>query len=62
VAESVKLRRLRELREKIARGALSSDEKKATMVNDTDGTSVRLTDPGILAALDRRIAAEEGRA
>jgi hypothetical protein len=32
------------------------------MVNDTDGTSVRLTDPGILAALDRRIAAEEGRA
>ncbi len=59
MTDSAKLRRLRDLRAKIAAGKVSEAERKTAVVTDTDGTAVRLSDPGILAVLDRRIAAEE---
>ena len=62
MADSPKLRRLRQLRELVAKGKLSDAEKKGSVVTDSDGiTQIRLSDPDILAVLDRRIAAEQGR-
>lgn len=58
-AESPKLRRLRELRQLLANGRMKPQDMKRTQIADTDGSMVRLDDPGAVAALDRRIAAEE---
>ena len=60
MAESEKLRSLRELRAAVEAGTLRQSEKAKNCIADTDGRHVRLGDPDILAVIDRRIAAEEG--
>lgn len=57
--ESPKLRRLRELRQLLVNGRITQQDMKRTQIADTDGSMVRLDDPGAVAVLDRCIAAEE---
>lgn len=59
--ESPKLKRLRELRELAASGRIDPKKAPGMQFADTDGTMVRLSDPGAAAALDRRIAEEEAK-
>lgn len=60
MAESGKLRRLREIRAAVAADKLTDTEKKSAVITDVDGRQVRLSDPDALEVIDRRIAAEEG--
>lgn len=60
MTESAKLRRLKTIREQLSTGKLSEVDQKTGVIFDTDGREVRLSEDGALAALDRRIAAEEG--
>lgn len=53
-----KLKRLEELRAKVAAGDVTIRENSKQMIEDTDGRMVALTDPDALAAIERRIAAE----
>lgn len=57
--EPAKLKRLREMRAKLSAGKFREDDLKKLHFADTDGRMVRLGDEDALAALDRRIAAEE---
>lgn len=57
---ATKLKTLQDLRFKLETGQISQQEKDGVHLQDTDGTKVPLNDPGALAVLDRRIAAEGG--
>lgn len=59
MAESPKLRRLRDIRQSLVDDKLTNIEKKRSLIADTDGRQVRLSDPDALEVIDRRIAAEE---
>lgn len=59
MTESAKLKRLKTIREQLVTGKLSEVDQKTGVIFDTDGREVRLSEDGALAALDRRIAAEE---
>lgn len=56
-SESPKLRRLRQLLRDVESGRLGEADRK-TVIADTDGTMVPLTDPRVADVLRRRIAAE----
>lgn len=61
MAESPKLKRLREVRQLLLNGRFKEKDRQAMTVADTDGRNVRLSDPDAIEVLDRRIAAEEGQ-
>ena len=61
MAETNKLKRLRELRHLLVNGKFRTKELKTMTVSDTDGRNVCLTESDAPDVLDRRIAAEEAQ-
>lgn len=59
MAESPKLKRLREVRQLLVNGKFKPKELKTMTVTDTDGRNVALSEPDAVEVLDRRIAAQE---
>lgn len=55
-----KIDRLKELLAKVKAGDVRRDRDKAAVIEDTNGERIALTDPRAQAALERRIALEEG--
>lgn len=62
MADSITLRRLKEIRLLIVRNKLTDDERKRLRITDVDGNLVRLDGPDAKEVLDRLIAAEEAPA
>lgn len=61
MADSPKLKRLKEMRDRLAAGKFSDKELKESRVADTDGRMVRLADDDAAEVIARRIAVEEGQ-
>lgn len=59
MAETPKLKRLREVRQLLVNGRFTKKDRQIMTIADTDGRNVRLSDPDAVEALDRRIAEEE---
>lgn len=59
MADSHKLRSLREMRDNLIARRYSDNQLRELRVADTDGRIVRLADDDALQVIERRIAAEE---